>query len=574
MSSGVLDPEVTRLEREVARRPSDVALHLDLARLRLRLGDRSAAFAGLDAFLGEHPSAEIAALHRQVLTSGRFRARLEPIALQSPDTGKPRTRHAIHALALDPGETQLALGKGSGDVWVVPLAGGEPRYLGRAGKNKSARAMAFLPDGSAFYSAGADGSVRRWDLSDGAMTKVSKKLDSILEAVAVHRGGVAAASISKRFRISPEGVVQEEASLARAVARTTAAASGPGDPLEDLAWEARGEQPGENISYSAYWQEYAAFDLHGSAVAFLREGELKVHRNGAWREFRDPRLVVRAPHALAPCGRAFAIGQFIRVIQQRPTDPPSRGLRLCFLEEDLRVQDLMEEDYVSCVAFSPSGGLLAVGTVTGHLWVIPLLEEERPDAAAAPESTAAPTEPAWETAGTRALRVGDLAVLGRYGEDGSGFGKIRGMALGMSEDVVLVGKVGEDGRVTPGPTCLSLKSGTFEPTDRFWSHRRFPHHRAPDGRNTPEWFRRMGERARYWVQTSDGRHAAVLIRGAPRCVYVVLTSGKGEPARLEAGGDVARVAWSVRGRRLAVLRRDGAVEVYGGGSRSLPVRDE
>jgi hypothetical protein len=558
----VLDPTRARLERRVADRPEDAAAHLELARLLRRLGDRVGAFATLDAYLDRAPSAEAEALQAQVLASGRLRTAFEPVALASPDTGKPRTRHSITALAVDPAETHLAVGKGSGDVYLVPLRGGDPRYLGRCGKKKSARAATFAPDGAAFFTGDATGTVRRWDVASGEMTRASKKLDNILEAVAVWRGGIATASIRKRFRIAPGGAVQEENSWMRAVARTTAASPGPEDPLEDLVREARGGVAADRSLYSAYWDEFSVVDLAGSAAGLLKEGSFQVHRDGAWSRYEDPRLVNRHVHSLAPGGRALAIGQFIRVIQNHPTDPPSRGLRLCFLGEELAVTDLMEDAYVSCVAFSPSGGLVAVGTETGHLFVVPLFVDEARGAGEASEAVA-PQEPPWETRGTRSLRPGELTLLGRYGEGaGRGFGKVAGRVLGMSDDVVLLGTAEED-KVALGDTCLSLKSGTFEPTARHLSHRRFPPHRARNGRTTPAWLKVAGETARYWVETPEQRHAAALVRGDAAAILVGSTQGKGAPVRLEAGGPVARIAWSPRGRRLAVLRRDGVVEIYG-----------
>jgi hypothetical protein len=485
------------------------------------------------------------------------------VALASPDTGKPRTRHSITTLAVDPAETHLAVGKGSGDVYLVPLPGGEPRYLGRCAKKKSARAAAFAPDGAAFFTGDATGAVRRWDVGTGEMTRASKKLDNLLEAVAVWRGRIATASIRKRFRIGPGGAVLEEDSWMRAVARSTAVRSEPGDPLEDLVREARGGVDGDPTLYSTYWDEFALVDLAGSAAGLLKEGSFQVHRDGAWTRYEDSRLVNRHVHSLAPGGRALAIGQFIRVIQNHPLDPPSRGLRLCFLGEALAVTDLMEDAYVSCVAFSPSGGLLAVGTETGHLFVVPLFVDEARGARDAPAADVTPDEPAWETTGTRALRPREMTLLGRYGEGADrGLGKIAGRVLGMGDDVVLLGTAEED-KVTLGDTCLSLKSGTFEPTVRHMPHRRFPPHRARNGRTTPAWLKVAGETARYWVETPEQRHAAALVRGDAAAILVGSTQGKGAPVRLVAGGPVARIAWSPRGRRLAVLRRDGVVEIYG-----------
>ena len=574
MSSGALAPELARLEREVARDPGEGGAVLALARLRLRCGDRVGAYAALDAFLDRGPQPEAEAMHRQVLASGRYRPVFEPVPVEAPDTGKPRTRHSISALAVDPAESHLAVAKGSGDVYLVPLAGGEARYLGRCGKKKSARAACFAADGSAFYTADATGTVRRWDVASGEMTRASKKLANILQAVAAHRGGLAAASLERRFRIRPDGSVLEEGTDIGQVSRVTAGTPGPGDPLDEAMAGVRGVVGTEFSAQSRYWSEARVFDLHGTGAGLLRDGSLQLYREGAWRTFEDSRLVRRFSVSLAPGGRALAIAQHIEVQRNSPSDPPPRGVRLCLLEDDLQVADLLEDEYVSEVAFSPSGGLLVVGTETGHLFVVPLFEAEEPEAGVVPggaeASAVEPEAVAWETPGTRTLRPAELSLLGRYGEDEGGFPSVAGKVLGMDDDVVLLGRADEDGKVTLEPTCLALKSGTFEATDRYWSHRRFPHHRAEAGRSTPGWLKVTGETARSWVMTSDERHAAALIRGDAAAVLVVSTKGKGASVRLTAGGPVARVAWSPRGRRLAVLRKDGVVEVYG----SVPARSE
>lgn len=567
-SHASLDREIQDLVRRLQETPGDRDRTLELVRLLTRAGEWVRAHAWLDRLHDAQPDAELEELLRNNLALGSYRSVFHPEPLPSPDTGKPRTRHAITALAFDPAEEHLAVAKGSGDLYLLSLdASSEPRYLGKTAKKKGAEALCFLADGSAFLSGGSDGYLRRWDLADGRMTRVSKKLGTPVESLVVRGGDVAAGGLGGRYLARSGGVATLEPALTRQVSWKALLDPEGDGPLEDLQRERFGDRAGEaDFVHRYYSDQKVVYETGGRALAMLRDGRLDLYRGGAWELHRGPRWVRTRFLDLAPLGRALAIGACHRVVQQHPLDPPSRGLRLVLLEGEPVFHDLLEEDFVSAVAFSPSGRQLAVGTRTGHLFRIPLFQElPRPLGPAAEERPEGGDNlsPPWETRGTPILRSDRVAVLGRYPGEG-GFRRTRGVEFLFADDVLItLATRCPEGRSPLEPICLSLKSGTFEPSERAWRGGNYPRPRRIEGERSRELASAVGAPLRRWVLSPDESLAAVLVRGEPEVVWLVSRRSTRAPTRMVCAAPIEKLAWSPRGTRLALLLRGGGVEILG-----------
>lgn len=579
-----LDDELRRLEVEVERHPGDPRRLVELARALERGGRRTEAFQRITLAEDRAPDPRQRLYLDACLREADYRDQLEPVALPAPDLA-PRKRRAITALAFDLGETRLACGVASGELHLYPLGQdlgrATPVYLGEV--PSGVNALAWSLEGRVLVTGGGERVVRAWYPDEARVEKLSEALPRRLTSVAVRGPRVGAAwglgswwrdarGRARRGRGGLHGWIGRrqleagdpdagaEAALS-VQAELFAGSSGPGRDAQMVA-----DPTGRHLGWIRPGA-YMGVDLETGERLRVAAPEL-VARRGAYYD-QAPALALRG------CGRALAMGSTGRLFHRDPElGGWPQGAHLLLLDDPRRVWFVAARHRVSAVAFSPSGRLLALGTVDGRVLVAELLSlPAAPAPRVAPVVGAslpdeAPEVAVVETRRTRLPTLEDFGLLRRYGgrTRDDRFSHVGDSCLWFRGRQLVLGA----GWIGPAASrqwlrTLDLESGEFFEAwveDAGVEVLPDPPRRTVRGRAALE--AELGVKVRAWIHPPRGRLVAMRASKCPQEFWLVDGRDASRWRRFEVNAPLAHLAWTPRGTRLAAVLKDGTVWVFGG----------
>ncbi len=388
-----LDKELQLAQNDWNRTPSDPQACLRVSSLFSRAGLRAQALEALEVFQEFHPDAEIQARIDELLKSGKPSKTVSLTQLGEIDA--PRGSPAILSLAFNVAENLVAAGTRGGDLVVYSGPPEEPpQQVGRIPRGVTA--LCFGVDSKSLLGGGGDQSVRRYALPAKKSTKgefLARDLEGYILGVSSYGGGVAASSFFTRWVKHRSGEEFEDVfSENGVVAPSRLWCRKETADKENQKWSYQ-ELPNEQgvVFPGCFGHQIlgtreveVVLEPGGRGAGLLSEkrldtispaGERKTYQHKdlypVKRPFREDLSVV----ALAPWGRAFLAGSLYPYEEEEEQfGPYQKGAKLYFLGETLEVVDLLLSEAITAVAFSPSGGKIALGSLEGKIWLADVLE--------------------------------------------------------------------------------------------------------------------------------------------------------------------------------------------------------
>lgn len=623
-----MDREVAELERRLVASPEDADLLRAAVRAHERSGSRARAVALIERLRERAEDPELYQRRRHLLSQGQLAEARQPRRIVAGE-------RQVLALAIDAEEARLASGHLGGGVRVWSLAPGREgeRLFAVDAHRKSTSAVAFSPGGS-LVTGGRDGRARVWDMEARRATRMLGRTSGsrpfsvslwagILEAQwrgDGHRRAAGAAETEAYPALFPNLHLPELDLPARLVVEDTIWAR-----LQALWPELASRKLDRKPS--GLWGGYVPFgdpsfavvtDALRTAVGVVFPGGLELMDLGArpLGATRDPRLgpvrsyeADQAPAlAVAPLGRAALLGSPSAAPRQPDGGPPDRrggtGALLVIPGAAPHLEALLSDVVVTAVAVAPAGGMAALGTRDGEVWVLPLFpgrQVEPRHGPAAREVLAVagrgslveplePTPPGLEDFTLlRRVTPEEVPVPAKYlrverdriwlypARSAAGPGPPEARPL---FDAVQIYDLARGGFGTyPFVIHADGRPYRHEVRSRWIVLREVVHHPAPPDEAgpglppSPEKAGRirgkkavdeaLGVATREWVPEPGGRFYAVRAAKRPRDVWLV------DPARPEAARHLrtedatVRLAFSPGGTRLVALGRRGGLEIYG-----------